>query len=71
MGICIGVEVATFVKTFGVIFGSTTTSRRPQHQTDESTEMAHVRWPPADTAIADVMSEGENATARDVLPVPS
>lgn len=71
MEICVGVGVATFVKTDGALRGSLATSRRPQHQTVVSTAIAQVRCPPAATAVADVISDGEYATARDVFPVPS
>ncbi len=64
-------SVATWDSTDGAFTGSATVSSNPQHHTDESIDSAQVRCPAADTAVAFVMSDGENAMLRVVVPVPS
>ncbi|CAB4622247.1 unannotated protein [freshwater metagenome] len=51
--------------------GSNDVGRDPQHQTVASVLTAQVVLPPAETLMADVCSDGENAIARSVPPVPN
>lgn len=71
-GSWVGVATIVRVRTLGVVTGSTAMCREPQHHTDVSVAMAHVRSPPAATDTAFVINVGLNDVSRvDIAPTPS